>query len=180
MSMSDELMRLAPPPAEAPAASVDWERLESSLGVVLPGDYKWLVEVYGPGKFGNFLYVLQPSSPFVPIRLVESARRSVEILEQLAENGEALPYTPRELMPVAKTDNGDTVYWVMRPESDADSWGIVGNAARNVVWPEFDGGIVEFLVAVLSGVRYFEIFPRSFPGETHLFEKLPDMPNRRR
>lgn len=180
MSGRDELMQLVPPPLEMPAAPVDWEQLEASLGSVLPADYKWLIGVYGPGKFDDFLFVLQPDSPFAPIRLVDSAQRSVEVLEQLSGRGEEIPYAPAVLMPVAKTDNGDTIYWVMQPASEPDSWTVVGNAARNTNWPEFDGGIVDFLVAVISGRRQFEIFPRSFPAEHPVFEKLPDRPRRRR
>jgi SMI1-KNR4 cell-wall len=181
VSVRDDLMQLVPPPAEVSDAAVDWEQLEASLGVELPGDYKWLISTYGPGKFDDFLYVLQPTSPFGPIRLEESAQRSTEILEQLATGQrEVLPYAPRELMPVAKTDNGDTVYWVKKLGVDPGSWIIVGNGARNAKWPEFNGGIVDFLMAVLSGSRRFEIFPRSFPSAHPLFEKLPERSNRRR
>lgn len=177
MNSRDELMQLVPPPVETPVASVDWVQLEASLGSALPVDYKWLIGAYGPGKFDDFLFVLQPDSPFEPIRLEHSAQRSLEILEQLSERGEAIPYAPDELMPVAKTDNGDTIYWVMRPAGDPDSWTIAGNAARNTKWPEFPGGIVDFLAAVFSGRRQFEIFPRDFPDAHPVFEKLPDRPS---
>jgi hypothetical protein len=43
----------------------------------------------------------------------------------------------------------------------------------------YDGGIVEFLVAVLSGARRFEIFPNSFPAEHPQFSRLvPRRPRR--
>jgi hypothetical protein len=172
MSAREELMRLAPAPAEGSAVVIDWEQFEGSLGVTLPSDYKWLIEAYGPGTFDDFFYVLQPASPFEPIRLAESARRATEILQQLAEHGEAMPYSPGELMPVAKTDNGDTVYWVKRPEDQPGLWTITGNGARNTKWPEFSGGIVEFLLAILSGARRFDIFPCGFPSAHPAFEKF--------
>jgi hypothetical protein len=76
-------MRLAPAPAEGSAVVIDWEQFEGSLGVTLPSDYKWLIEAYGPGTFDDFFYVLQPASPFEPIRLAESARRQQRFFSSL-------------------------------------------------------------------------------------------------
>nr|WP_168504820.1 SMI1/KNR4 family protein [Streptomyces sp. S1D4-11]QIY93353.1 hypothetical protein HEP87_03280 [Streptomyces sp. S1D4-11] len=173
MSKSSELRSLCPPPADLPAVEVDWLGLEERIGTQLPGDYKWLVECYGAGSFDGFLHILQPSSPFEPLRLEESAVRATQILEQLSSNGETIPFEISNLLPVGKTDNGDTIYWVKRPSDSPDEWVITVNAARNVKWPVFDGGIVEFLVSVLSGERTIEVFPRSFPSSHIQFSGYP-------
>lgn len=178
MNGEDDLLRLIPPPIDI-AADIDWETLEERLGVRLPSDYKWLVEHYGPGKFSNFLHILQPVTGFAPIRLEDSANRASEILDQLRESGENIPYPTEELLPVGTTDNGDTIYWVRRPEVDPDRWPIVANAARNTKWPEFDGGIVQFLVATLSGRYRCEVFPDSFPGDEPVFSKYVTRASRR-
>ncbi|MDT0267681.1 SMI1/KNR4 family protein [Streptomyces sp. DSM 44915] len=172
MSVREELLRLVPPP-EGVGVRVDWQALEEELGSRLPSDYKWLVERYGPGSFDNFLHVLQPTSPAPPIRLVSSADRAAEILDQLREK-EDIPFATEELLPVAKTDNGDTIYWVTRPEDDPDAWTLTGNGARNTRWPRFDGGIVAFLVATLSGAHKMAIFPNGFPTERPVFVLPPE------
>lgn len=179
MTVRDELLRLVPPPP-APSAHIDWDRVESDLGVALPEDYKWLAETYGPGRFDDFLSILHPGSPFHPTRLVEAAERAAEILDQLHESGlESIPYQTDELLAVGKTDNGDMIYWVTKPEGEPDSWTVVANGARNTKWPHFDGGIVAFLLAVLSGAVRLDVFPRDFPSARPTFTPSPRMDDRR-
>ncbi len=173
MSKSSELRSLCPPPADLPVVEVDWLGLEGRLGTQLPGDYKWLVESYGAGSFDGFLHILQPNSPFEPLRLEDSAIRATQILEQLSGSGEEIPFEISNLLPVGKTDNGDTIYWVKKSGGSPDEWVITVNAARNVKWPVFDGGIVEFLISVLSGGRQIEVFPRSFPSPRVQFSGYP-------
>lgn len=43
------LTHLVAPPAEPIDADGDWTVPETALGVRLPEDYKWLVEIYGWG-----------------------------------------------------------------------------------------------------------------------------------
>ncbi|MFJ2832703.1 SMI1/KNR4 family protein [Streptomyces sp. NPDC087263] len=179
MTAQDDLLRLMPPIDDV-EVDVDWPQIEDALGVVLPDDYKWLVERYGPGSFNEFLYILQPSSPFYPTRLVESADRAAEILDDLRESGGNIPYETNELLPVGKTDNGDIVYWVTRPEDAPNSWTVVANGARNMKWPHFDGGIVDFLVAVLSGAHRVDVFPNDFVRAEPVFEGYPSPGARRR
>jgi hypothetical protein len=97
--------------------------------------------------------------------LERSAARAAEILDQLRGRGEFIPYGTEELLPVGKTDNGDTIYWVKRPDDEPDSWVVTVNAARRVKWSQFGGGIVVFLVEVLSGGHHVETFPGNFPSE---------------
>ncbi|GAA4996205.1 hypothetical protein GCM10023257_43000 [Streptomyces hyderabadensis] len=99
---------------------VDWPRVEQDLGVWLPGDYKWLVEQYGPGSFDGFLHVFQPVVPVATVRLVDRAERAAEILDQLREGEESIP-------------------WVTRPEDAPHSWTITANGARNTKWPRHRG-----------------------------------------
>lgn len=166
----DELLLIAPPVRDGQTIAVVWETFEASLGFGLPQDYKWLVDTYGPGKFGNFLHVLQPYSESKYIRLDYCLARGREVLRELSRNEEQ-PYPVDELVPVATTDNGDTIYWVATPIDTPDVWTITGNEARGVRWPNFEGGIVDFLVAMLTGRRYFEIFPRSFPSSGPEFSR---------
>ncbi|RZU75950.1 hypothetical protein EV384_4530 [Micromonospora kangleipakensis] len=163
-SAFDKLVELVRPPAE-PAGDVDWTGVETSIGVRLPTDYKLLVETYGHGQFDRFLTVYQPVTPFLTIELSFQARRKAEILAQLRAGGrEHIPFGEGTLLPVAGTDNGDTVYWVLHSPDDPASWTITANEARDTRWPEFTGGITDFLYAVLSRQVRFPIFPKDFPS----------------
>ncbi|GAA4262741.1 hypothetical protein [Dactylosporangium darangshiense] len=119
---------------------------------------------YGRGQFCGFLDVLQPADSMPQLDLATRARRSAELLR----TAPGVPFALDDLLPVAMTDNGDTVYWLRQGSPDA--WKIVANGARNTKWPHFDGGIVAFLHAVLSGAHHVEVFPRSFPGSRRTFD----------
>ena len=177
MSASDELTRIVPPLDNGKTPSVDWAAFEESLGTRLPEDYKWLVDTYGYGKFDDFLCILQPESPSKYTRLKDSASASAEMLAKVDAH-ESIPYPVDDLIPVAKTDNGDTIYWISSPRENPDAWVVVGNGARNQKWPRHDGGIVEFLAAVLSRRIYFDIFPQDFPSDNPEFSRFPSMKRR--
>jgi len=109
-------------------------------------------------------------TPFLTVELAFQLTRQEEILQYLRDAGhEVIPYPPGRLQAVAGTGNGDTLYWLREPRDNPDAWTIVGNPARDQRWPHFDGGLVEFLVAVLSRRIKFEIFPRDFPGRRPVF-----------
>lgn len=178
MTSLDDLVRLVPPPSEPVLDPVDWAALEGRLGTRLPADYKALCATYGAGRFDDFLTVHRPVSRFLTVDLAFQARRKDEILEHLRRH-EPVPYPRGQLTAVGGTDNGDTVYWVRRPRTDPDAWTITGNGARNTRWPEFPGGLVAFLHAVLSRTVRFPIFPSGFPrGEPAFTPDGPPDPRR--
>jgi hypothetical protein len=169
-SALNELVGLVAPPA-GPRPQIDWPGVESVLSFRLPADYKSVIETYGSGQFDAFLTLYQPVTPFLTIELGYQAKRQSEILAHLRASGsEHIPFVEGELLPVAGTDNGDTVYWVREDPNDPESWTITGNEARNTAWPRFPGGIADFLVAVLSRRTRFPIFPEDFPSRRPQFE----------
>jgi SMI1 / KNR4 family (SUKH-1) len=165
-----DLVELVPPP-DVVRPDIDWSSAEASVGTLLPDDYKNIIETYGPGKFGGFLHVFQPVSALLTIELAFQARRQEEILDQIRAQGlEVIPYAPGELMAVAGTDNGDTLYWIKNASGGPGTWRITGNEARNDVWPEFSGGIAAFLYAIMSRTLRFPIFRSGFPGRRLTFD----------
>lgn len=44
------------------ASAVAWEQLEGELGVVLPGDYKQVVDGYGPVQLNGHLFLPYPAT----------------------------------------------------------------------------------------------------------------------
>ncbi|WP_316773524.1 hypothetical protein [Streptomyces sasae] len=156
--------------------------MEDEVGVLLPDDYKWLSERYGPGDFDGFMTILHPRSKFWPTCLVGAAERAAELLVQMPQSlRKRVPYDIDHLLAVGKTDNGDTIYWVTEPEAAPNEWTVTANGARNTKWPHFEGGIVEFLVAILSGATRLDVFPSDFPSASPTFiaEADPETARRR-
>ncbi|MFF7245538.1 SMI1/KNR4 family protein [Embleya sp. NPDC008237] len=60
MTARARLVHLVPPPIDPVDARGDWAAVETALGVRLPDDYKWLVEAYGWGEFGDVLHLRTP------------------------------------------------------------------------------------------------------------------------
>jgi hypothetical protein len=173
MTAREDLVRLVPPPLRTVAVP-NWEAVEARLGVRLPGDYKWLIERYGPGSFG-FLQVLLPESSIENVRLEHQAKQTAEGLDYLRESGMDIPYQNAELLPFAGTNNGDFCYWLRHPADDPDAWTVVvGERSAGPEWSTFDGGVVEFLYAVLSGRHQVSVFPEDFPSEEPTFEPYDD------
>lgn len=117
VSALQDLLELVPPPPAHGHVEVDWNLVEVEMGLRLTSDYKSLVDIYGAGQFDRFLTVYQPVTPFLNTELAYRARRQNEILAQLRDGGrEHIPFTEGTLLPVAGTDNGDTIYWVLEPQ----------------------------------------------------------------
>ncbi|MGW4895460.1 SMI1/KNR4 family protein [Kitasatospora sp. NPDC004240] len=176
--MSEFLARLIDlcPPDEAPGAAVSWEALEARLGFRLPADYKELVGRYGPGSFDEFLSVVQPESAYRSLDLeaqIESARSSLRSMAKANEGVEGWPprHPVESLTPVCRTESGQIVYWVRECPDEPDTWTIAVNESRGIRFEYFDGGVVEFLVKVLSGEFGVSFFVE-FPGEEPEFESF--------
>lgn len=155
----DDLVRLCPPPVDPPPVT-DWDAMEDTLGFRLPGDYKRLCDAYGPGCFGDFIGIRHPLGATDWISLTGPMATTVG--RQLAADrasGRPVPHDPRKLFAVGVTDNGEYLFWVTEPKDQPDRWRIAVNEARGPRWYAFDGGIVEFLVAVLGGRTRVPLFP---------------------
>ncbi len=154
-----DLMQMCPPPSAS--VSVDWEPVESDLGVTLPADYKQLATMYGPGNFCEYLSIYHPHGPTEWVDLL--GPMPANLCRQLREDreGGAFPvaHDPDDLLACGVTDNGEYVFWVTEPADDPDSWRIAVNEARGPDWYTFDGGLVAFLAAVFSGRIDVPLFP---------------------
>jgi hypothetical protein len=160
MTATDDLVSICPPPFR-PAPDVNWEEVEAAVGGPLPSDYKWLVEHYGLGRFDRFVFIFQPGTAVPGAELQYEQAQSSWGLNYLREAGEDLPYAPEELAIAGATDNGDCIYW-LRSSEDPDQWPIVVNEARGPKWDRYEGGIVEFIVAVLTRAISVSMFPEMF------------------
>ena len=146
MSALDDLIAIAPPPAE-PAPPIDWDALDVSV----PSDYVELAEVYGAGTFDDGITVHVPGHPNRNLDLVRYTEEARSALKTLRDEGEEMPYDPDDLLPWAADDAGNFIWWHMSDRATPERWPVVVNEARGDEWVRFAGGAVAFLVALLSG-----------------------------
>jgi hypothetical protein len=130
--LQGRLTALVPPPARP--RPVDWDTIDR----LLPADYRWLIDTYGPGSLGGYLDLLAPG------RLTEPQPAPGSFL------------APGRL-PVATTADGATVAWLMQstrpweddPEEEVNSWHLV--LSRPGHDREYHCGLLRFLVLALTG-----------------------------
>jgi hypothetical protein len=163
----ERLLDLIPAPTSGGVA-IDWIAVERGLGLRLPPDYKHIVETYGLGLFDGFLWILHPTTPNSNLRLdkqIEATRWAlVEVSDAFAQ--------PNELTAWARTENGDTCYWLNRDHSDdPDHWQIAVNESRGPDWEVFDLTTSGWLEAVLSGRLRTPLFPEDFPSASPTFRQ---------
>ncbi|MBC9714737.1 Lsr2 family protein [Streptomyces sp. TRM66268-LWL] len=129
----------------------------------LPTDYKELVAAYGPGSFCDFLTLFLPGAPHestdltgpLPARLrewISQARRA-------DPRPGPLPGPAEQLLVMAVTGNGDYLFWVAQPSDCPEDWTVAVNSRLEREWFPFDGGLAEFLLAVLNGTAAVPQFP---------------------
>lgn len=66
--------------------------------------------------------------------------------------------------------NGDPCFWHLRSEDPA-SWIVAVQETRAPDWHVYEGGIVDFLVAVLQGRERVCVFPEDVPSANPAFRR---------
>lgn len=120
----------------------DWARIEQELGIRgLPGDYKMLMEGYGPLVIAG-IFIVEPDE------FAELHEENAGYFRDYPESGAIHP-DPGGLLFCATTEGRDTLWWdTTRP--DPDRWTMawqVDTGERQ----DFDGSLTELLVADLTG-----------------------------
>ncbi|UNO41935.1 SMI1/KNR4 family protein [Streptomyces sp. MST-110588] len=172
-----------PPPA-APRAH-DWRRVESRLGTRLPADYKELIDTYGGGWFDQAIWVLEPGSSLEHYDLLAENEGRMEAISRLWELGEPRPAElaaeDSRVIAWALTEDGEHLYWLVRPRQDPGSWTVLVKEGRGPHWEHHRMSCTEFLVSVLvTGDAESEIFDE-LPLDDHHFRStsgfaVPDVP----
>ncbi|GHF40817.1 hypothetical protein GCM10010218_22790 [Streptomyces mashuensis] len=159
MTRIDDLCRICPPPGGTP--HVDWAAVEHALGMPLPADYKQLADAYGPGEFCGFIHLYHPHAPTPWVNL--TGPMPTTIRQQLQHDHDSgtrpAPHDPQHLFPIGVTDNGEYLYWITEPPIAPDQWHVALTEARGPLWHTHEGGIADFLVAVLTGREEVPLFP---------------------
>lgn len=172
MTSIDRLISLCPPPPTA--TTTDWPTVEQSLGMPLPADYKQIADTYGPGTFCGFLHLYHPRAhtPWTSLTGPMPSTIRAQLQNEHAQDAPPLPADPRDLFPIAVTDNGEYLFWVTRPAGSPDEWTIAANQARSFQWYSYDGDLAGFLTAVLSGQEVVPLFPSSLLDHGAFFTPL--------
>ncbi|MET3988019.1 SMI1/KNR4 family protein [Streptomyces sp. PvR034] len=174
--MTDGLRRLLEiAPAPSGPLQKDWSEVEDSLGVRLPGDYKELIRVYGGSNWDDYLYVLEPGCLNENYDLVQWAEDQAETLDDLWEfekKPEELLVEGARVIPWATTDNGEFLYWLVRPGLEPDQWTVMVNEARGERWEHFPMSCTQFLASSLDGELRSTILSSLFPLSVHEFRRL--------
>ncbi|GIH08469.1 hypothetical protein Rhe02_65360 [Rhizocola hellebori] len=144
------LCRLVVPPShpESAAAPVDWDAVSGRLGVELPQDYRWLIEHYGSGVFDGYLTLMAPAALSKPV---------------LGELRGVLRYMTGFTLPVATTDDGAVVSWVVDSWQGSDRWHVRVTSPGTEPW-HMHTGLLQFLVTTLSGAYRVPPFRPGFPS----------------
>lgn len=168
------LLRDFPPPMNRWRGGIDWKVFEHGLGFPLPNDYKGIVEAYGPGQFGEFIYVHQPNAPNEFLDLASENDGYLESLRDLQESGIPVHYKlepPAELICCGREDNGDPIFW-HRVDPDPETWTIVILEARGDGEYRHQGDLSDFLCRALAGEIRVSVFPDDFPPSQAGFTAL--------
>jgi hypothetical protein len=135
------------------------------LGTGLPEDYKSFLEAFGIGTINGFLVVLAPLSSSPHVDLLKRGRSELEAYQTSKREfpkyyrDEVYP-TPGGILPFAVTDNGEVLYW--RTVGSPERWTVTVYESRGPKKFDFDGGMAEFLVGILTAKIECDVLPRGF------------------
>jgi SUKH superfamily protein len=154
----------------------EWELIESTIGTVLPADYKQFIDTYGSGAIGRFVSIFNPFSKNQHVNLLDAIRTKLDALRELQgefESERRYPLFPEAggLLPFGGTDNGDVFFW--KTSGEPDQWPVVINESRAPEYEEFAIDMTGFLAGILMRTITSAILPRAFPSQTPRFSPRP-------
>lgn len=127
---------------------VDWNAVESWLGLSLPGDYKAIASEYGPLDIGDFVWMHVPcvqDGRFDWGRWVKETRSLVE--------------SPPHLVPWGDTRAAGVLFWDSGKSADPDRWPVVC-FDRDTGWHDYGMPLTAMLEVVFSeGLPGLKVLP---------------------
>jgi hypothetical protein len=128
------LIQLMPPPAEG-GDTVDWDQVHANFGWRFPDDFRDFIATYGMGAISDSLGIMSP--PFVGHPCDDHL-----VYER--------PYPPSDnLLRWGANEGADNFYWRCT-DGDPNRW-TVAVLTRSQTWYDYDLGMVDFLVHLVSG-----------------------------
>jgi len=163
-----------------PRISIDWNLVEQRVGRCLPSDYKEFAERFGPGHFGEYIWVAVPRGDAPRVNLFNELRETADLWEFLGAEQIAIEYplypAKNGLIPWGSTLDGQPLYW--RTESnEPDDWTVLVDLMRGEGrWFEFTGSMTHFLYCILTGRIFLPVLPDGFASERHGFIRFSPGP----
>ncbi len=161
--MIEILEEISPLPGKPVNATGDWEDTEKGLSLVLPADYKLIINKYGDFNWNDFLWLFNPFTDNINLNL---AKKSREICGYETGSRKEYPhYYPLGiypetggLFPWAVTDNGDYLFWITSGKPEL--WPTLIKSARE---PEFEVHFMQthlILYHIINGSLNTMVLPR--------------------
>jgi hypothetical protein len=133
-----------------------WRRIEQSLGLRLPDDYKLLVETFPPGVFRGLVQINRPGDyDEPPSDFLGFYAQKLEYLQGLRAAGHGTfphPLFPESggLLPWARGRRFELIFW-LTSGSDPNTWPVVCADYDCIRWQTFPGTACAFLTEVVEG-----------------------------
>ncbi|MFJ8646421.1 hypothetical protein ACIRNI_09880 [Streptomyces sp. NPDC093546] len=164
----EHLARVIPPP-DTPEPT-NWPDVEAALGGTLPSDYKVLVDAFGGGVFDDAVWLLAPHgvSPSYDL-LKENAGSRRGALERSGSTPPELDEEGSDVIAWALTEDGATLYWLLRPGQDPDDWTVMVHEGRGPDWERFPMSCTEFLERLLVTGDIESDILCDLPADSHGF-----------
>ncbi|MFJ9909189.1 SMI1/KNR4 family protein [Streptomyces sp. NPDC101152] len=167
----EQLREVMPPPARGDL--VDWDAVHEQFGLHFPQDYRDFVSVYGGGTMDGYLGISTPPTG-------ESFYGDLldDLESQVGEDAEhPYPYPPypghEKLIRWASDPDGDDAFWVLRSK-DPDQWSVAVKNHQGRSWSFFDGGMADFLLALVTGRFPSPFAAADFPSSQPLYRNWRD------
>lgn len=157
------LLREATGRTEPDRRGFDWAATEAALGTPLPGDYKDIVDAFGPGSFDEYLDLLVPGA--VGTDLVSWGRDMARYADLYR------PYpvhpAPGGVLIWGTSEQELSFHWLTGP-GDPDDWPVLVQYVGGE-WQRFDCGTGEFVLRLLTDRSPPFAFPPSSGPFPHWF-----------
>jgi len=163
--MDERLINLAPTPSNLiePGHTEAWPDIEAEFGTGLPTDFKEIIDRYGVGRFGNYIYLFNPFGSNQPTYkqwagdLLQDYLTHQTKWPDLTASFSAFP-EPGGLLPWGYTKNASWLLW--KTVGEPDQWPLVLLDADLTKWAsEYEMTISTFLSEWLLENVIVEFFP---------------------
>lgn len=157
-----------------PPRGTDGQRLDA----VLPSDYRRIVEEFPAGWFQGFAGLHYPGVPLAWRHFDLDARQDEArgLLRDLRERGHDLPFAvhpePGGLLAWGSSRWGNSFFWTTE-DRDPEMWRVVVSAPLFAHWEVFDGGVADFLLALVRGSFWPDFFTSDVDLSSPWWEPVP-------
>lgn len=174
MSIGD-LTQIALPPIDPRETGTlkNWGKIEKRLGLLLPPDYKALIDGYGTGSFDDFIIIYNPFAQneylnlFYALDTLHQADQQTQFLGDpvwTAVHPFALYPAPEGLLPWGCTTNlGDIFFWQIK--GPPETWETIFYNLRSGEHEVWKHPMSEFLMLLLTRQIESVLLPEDYPPD---------------